>query len=300
MKRISLLVLLFLLNALICSQSFALNQDLSPGLDPARLELASVNALVADARTGEVLFAKNPDSVTPIASVTKLMGAMVVLDSEARMDEMLAVHIKETRELDNVFSRVRIGSKLKRNELLQLSLMSSENRAAASLAYHYPGGTEAFVAAMNEKAQSLGMKNTHFVEPTGLSEKNVSSAEDLAKMLVAASGYAAIRELSTAVQKDSRFSQPRHTLSFVNTNPLVRNQKWEVILSKTGYINEAGHCLVMLAKIQDREVVMVLLDSFGKRSHVGDAARIRQWLETGKSNKVPAAARAYAQRKSQS
>jgi D-alanyl-D-alanine endopeptidase (penicillin-binding protein 7) len=185
----------------------------------------------------------------PIASVTKLMGAMVVLDSDAMMDEILDVQTKETKELKNVFSRVRVGSKLKRNEMLQLSLMSSENRAAASLAFHYLGGTEAFVAAMNAKAKALGMKNTRFVEPTGLSEKNVSSAEDLAKMLVVASGYELIRKLSTVGQKDSIFSKPKHTLNFVNTNPLVRNSKWNVMLSKTGFINEAGHCLVMLTKI---------------------------------------------------
>jgi D-alanyl-D-alanine endopeptidase (penicillin-binding protein 7) len=152
---------------------------------------------------------------------------------------------------------------------------------------------------MNAKAKALGMKNTRFVEPTGLSEKNVSSAEDLAKMLVVASGYELIRKLSTVGQKDSIFSKPKHTLNFVNTNPLVRNNKWNVMLSKTGFINEAGHCLVMLTKIQDREVMMVLLDSFGKRSHIADAARIRQWIETGRSKKVPAAAKSYARLKSQ-
>ncbi len=269
-------------------------------LDPEKLELASINALVADAKTGEILFAKNPATVTPIASVTKLMGAMVVLDSKANMAEMLDIQISQTKELKNVFSRVRVGSKLKRQEMLQLSLMSSENRAAASLAYHYPGGTQAFVAAMNAKAQALGMKHSHFVEPTGLSEKNVSSAEDLVKMLVAASAYEDIRQLSTAGQKDSRFSKPNHTLSFVNTNPLVRSEKWTVMLSKTGFIRQAGHCLVMLTKIQDREVAMVLLDSYGKRSHVGDAARVRQWMETGYSKKVPSAAKAYQKQKLQS
>lgn len=300
MNRIILLSLVLISSVSISLNASARSLDLAPTLDPAHLELASVNALVVDAKTGEVLFSKNPESVTPIASVTKLMGAMVILDSNARMDEILDIQISETKELKNVFSRVRVGSKLKRNDILQLSLMSSENRAAASLAYHYPGGTEAFVTAMNAKAKALGMKNTRFVEPTGLSERNVSSAEDLAMMLVAASGYEAIRQLSTASQKDSRFSKPKHTLSFVNTNPLVRSDKWDVMLSKTGYINEAGHCLVMLAKIQDREVAMVLLDSFGKRSHVGDAARIRQWIETGRSKKVPAAAKAYERRKTQS
>lgn len=268
--------------------------------DPSHLDLASVNALVVDTKTGEVLYAKNPDAVTPIASVTKLMGAMVVLDSGADMDDMLDIQIKETKELKGVYSRVRVGSMLTRKEMLNLALMSSENRAAASLGFHHEGGTEAFVKAMNAKAKELGMINTRFVEPTGLSEKNVSTAEDLAKMLVAASGYETIRKLSTTGQKDTRFSKPKHTLSFVNTNPLVRNDKWEVKVSKTGFIDEAGHCLVMLAKVQNREVAMVLLDSFGKRSHVGDAARIREWMEKGKSKKVPAAAKAYERRKNQS
>lgn len=272
----------------------------APHPDPSRLDLASVNALVVDTKTGEVLYAKNPDAVTPIASVTKLMGAMVVLDSGAKMDEMLDIQIKETKELKGVYSRVRVGSMLTRKEMLNLSLMSSENRAAASLGFHHEGGTEAFVKAMNAKAKELGMINTRFVEPTGLSEKNVSTAGDLAKMLVAASGYETIRKLSTTGQKDTRFSKPKHTLSFVNTNPLVRNDKWEVKVSKTGFIDEAGHCLVMLAKVQNREVAMVLLDSFGKRSHVGDAARIREWMEKGKSKKVPAAAKAYERRKNQS
>lgn len=299
MIRRVLFSLVLLVSVSLSLQVSALSQNTVRELDPAKLDLASVNALVADARTGEVLFSKNPQAVTPIASVTKLMGAMVVLDSGADLGELLDIQIKETKELKNVFSRVRVGSKLKRNEMLQLSLMSSENRAAASLAYHYKGGTEAFVKAMNAKAKALGMTHSRFVEPTGLSEKNVSSAEDLVKMIVAASDYQVIRKLSTAAQKDSRFSAPKHTLSFVNTNPLVRSNKWEVMLSKTGFINQAGHCLVMLTKIQNREVLMVFLDSFGKRSHVGDATRVRQWIETGKSNKVPAAAKAYEKRKNQ-
>ena len=268
-------------------------------LDQNKLDLASINALITDTQTGEILFAKNAKSVTPIASLTKLMTAMVVLDAKLDLNELIDVQINETKELKNVFSRVRVGSKLKRHEMLQLALMSSENRAAATLAFHYPGGTKAFVTAMNLKAKSLGMKNTQFVEPTGLSEHNLSNAEDLAKMLLAASSYEVIRELSTTVQTDSRFSKPRHTLNFVNTNPLIRNGKWDVALSKTGYIDEAGHCLVMLTKIKDRQVAMVFLDSFGKLSHFGDAMRVRQWLETGVSNKVPAAAKAYEKRKTQ-
>ncbi len=266
--------------------------------DPSKLELASVNALIMDVKTGEILYSKNTNKVTPIASVTKLMGAMVVLDSKPKMDEILDVQIHETKELKGVYSRVRVGSKLTRKEMLRLSLMSSENRIAASLAYHYPGGTPAFIKAMNQKARALGMKNTRFVEPTGLSAQNVSSAADLAKMVLASSKYQTIRELSTSEQKNSHFQKPSHTLHFVNTNPLVRAGKWDVKVSKTGFINAAGHCLVMMANVQGRDLAMVFLDSFGKRSHVGDAGRVREWLETGRiRNKVPATAKAYERRK---
>lgn len=265
--------------------------------DSARLELASANAMVIDTLTNEVLYSNNSDSVVPIASISKLMTAMVMLDTHQPLDEKISVQIDQTRELKNVFSRLRIGSVVSRRDMLLMTLMSSENRAAASLAHHYVGGYSAFIAAMNAKARALGMTNTHFVEPTGLSEKNVSSARDLTLMVQAAAKYALIKELSTTPKKDIRFSRPNYTLAFYNTNPLIQNHAWNIQLTKTGFINEAGRCLVMLTNINNRPLIMVLLDSYGKRSHVGDASRIRYWLETGNSTPVPTAAKAYQQRK---
>ncbi len=265
--------------------------------DATRLELASVKALVTDTLTDEVLYSHNSDAVVAIASISKLMTAMVVLDANQPLDEKISVQIDQTRELKNVFSRLRIGSVVSRRDMLLMTLMSSENRAAASLAHHYAGGYDAFIAAMNTKARALGMEHTHFVEPTGLSEQNVSSARDLTLMVQAAAKYALIKELSTTPKKDIRFSKPRYTLAFYNTNPLLNNDSWNIQLTKTGFNNEAGRCLVMLTNINNRPLVVVLLDSFGKRSHVGDANRIRQWLETGNGTRVPPAAKAYHQRK---
>ena len=265
--------------------------------DASRLELASVKAMVTDTLTDEVLYSQNSDAVVAIASISKLMTAMVVLDANQSLDEKISVQIDQTRELKNVFSRLRIGSVVSRHDMLLMTLMSSENRAAASLAHHYAGGYDAFIAAMNTKAKALGMAHTHFVEPTGLSEHNVSSARDLTLMVQAAAQYAMIKELSTTPKKDIRFSKPGYTLAFYNTNPLLQNDTWSIQLTKTGFNNEAGRCLVMLTNINDHPMVVVLLDSFGKRSHVGDANRIRQWLETGNGTRVPPAAKAYNQRK---
>ncbi len=265
--------------------------------DSTRLELASVNAMVTDIFTDEVLYSHNADAVVAIASISKLMTAMVVLDANQSLDEKISVQIDKTRELKNVFSRLRIGSVVSRRDMLLMTLMSSENRAAASLAHHYAGGYDAFITAMNTKARALGMDHTHFVEPTGLSEQNVSSARDLTLMVQAAARYALIRELSTTQKKDMHFSKPRYTLAFYNTNPLLQNDSWNIQLTKTGFNNEAGRCLVMFTHINNRPLVVVLLDSFGKRSPVGDASRIRQWLETGNGTRVPPAAKAYRQRK---
>ncbi len=267
------------------------------GRDPSRLALASVNALVMDTEHKQILFAKNPDAVVPIASVSKLMTVMVALDAKQPLDEVLPIKIDQTRELKGVFSRVRVGSQLTRKEIILLTLMSSENRAAATLAHHYKGGYAKFIQAMNQKAKDLGLTGTRFVEPTGLSYSNVSTARDLVKMVQAAATYPLIRQSSTTPKKDTRFSKPNYSLAFYNTNPLVRNNKWDIKLSKTGFNNKAGHCLVMLTDIGERQVAVVLLDSYGKRSHVGDAARIKQWLETGRGGTVPAEAKAYEKRK---
>lgn len=265
--------------------------------DPGKLDLASVNAMVVDTQTNQILYARNPDAVVPIASVSKLMTAMVILDAKQPLSEVINVEISQTRELKNVYSRVRLNSYQSRQEMLLLTLMSSENRAASTLAHHYPGGYAKFMAAMNAKAKSLGLKNTRFVEPTGLSYSNVSTARDLVKMVQAAAKYPLISQLSTTRNKSTRFIKPNYALNFVNTNPLVRQNKWDIHLSKTGFNNKAGHCLVMLTEVQNRTVAMVLLDSFGKSTHAGDAMRVKNWLETGRGGAVPAAAKSYALRK---
>ncbi|MDF3845539.1 D-alanyl-D-alanine endopeptidase [Pseudomonas citronellolis] len=264
---------------------------------PSQLVLASGSALVVDLNSDKVVYSSNPDVVRPIASVTKLMTAMVVLDAKLPLDEQIDVDISETAEMKGVFSRVHLGSRIDRRQMLLLALMSSENRAAASLAHHYPGGSVAFVKAMNAKAKSLGMLHTHYVEPTGLSIDNTSTAHDLIRLVKAAYQYPLIRELSTTATKDARFSHPNYALSFFNTNPLVRAGKWDIRLTKTGFTNQAGHCLVMVTVMNGRPVALALLDAFGKRTHVADAARIRRWVETGKASPVPAVALRYKQAK---
>jgi D-alanyl-D-alanine endopeptidase (penicillin-binding protein 7) len=239
--------------------------------------LRSAVALVQDASSGETLIAKNQGAVLPIASITKLMTAIVMLDAGLNLEQRVVVSSEDYDLVKGTRSRLRPGTVLTRNELLLLALMSSENRAAASLARTYPGGTGVFVAAMNAKAQALGMTDTRFVDPTGLSSSNVSSARDLARLVAAAHEYPLIREYST---RESASVQARgRRLDYRNTNGLVRSAHWDIELSKTGYISEAGRCLVMRVKMASREVIVVLLDSWGKFSRIGDANRIRKWLE---------------------
>ncbi|MBX9754304.1 MAG: D-alanyl-D-alanine endopeptidase [Pseudomonadaceae bacterium] len=269
-----------------------------PVVKPAKQqELASGSALLVDLKTNEVLYSSNPDLVVPIASVTKLMTAMVTLDAKQPLDEVLAVHISDTKEMRGVYSRVRVGSEISRKELLLLTLMSSENRAAASLAHHYPGGYNAFIAAMNAKAKALGMSNTRYVEPTGLSLNNVSSATDLVRLLKATQQYPLMGQLSSTAEKTVAFRKPNYTLGFRNTNRLVHKANWNIQLTKTGYTDEAGHCLVMRTQMANRQVAFVVLDAFGKYTHMADANRLRTWLETGRITPVPAAAISYKQQK---
>jgi len=269
-----------------------------PAVKPAaKLELASTSALVVDLSNGQEVYSSFPDAVVPIASITKLMTAMVVLDAKLPMDQLLAVEIKDNHDLKGVFSRVKLNSQLSRREMMQLALMSSENRAAATLGHHYPGGHRAFVAAMNAKARALGMRRTRFAESTGLSSQNLSTARDLITLLKAARQYPMIRELSTSTNSDTRFRSPSYALSFFNTNPLVRGGNWNIQVSKTGFTDEAGHCLVMLADVGRRPMAIVLLDSLGKSSRFADANRLRQWVETGKSTPLPAEVRNYRQQK---
>jgi D-alanyl-D-alanine endopeptidase (penicillin-binding protein 7) len=243
--------------------------------------LKSSAALVVDLDDGRTIYGKNTQNKTPIASITKLMTSMVVLDANLPPEETIYIDAADYDSLKHTGSRLGMGTGLPRREMLRLALMSSENRAAASLGRAYPGGTAAFVAAMNRKAVELSMFNTHFVDPTGLSSENVSTAEDLVKMVKGAYEYPLIREFTTQSMHEVETAAGRN-LQFRNSNGLVRavNSTWDIGLSKTGYISEAGRCLVMQAKIAARPVIIVLLDSWGKQTRIGDANRIKKWLET--------------------
>ncbi len=247
---------------------------------PDKMALRSSVALVQDAASGETLFDKNSETVLPIASITKLMTAMVVLEEKLDLDDRVVISQDDlfaTRS-SRIRGRLRPGSELTRDELLLLALMASDNRAAAALARTSPGGTEEFVAAMNREAERLGLHDTRFSDPTGLVPDNVSSAQDLVKLVKAAHAHPLIREYST---RRSAFVKARGgRVGFNNTNSLVRSGKWEIELSKTGYISAAGRCLVMQMRVGARDLIVVLLDSYGKHSRIGDAQRIRKWLES--------------------
>lgn len=226
-----------------------------------------------------VLYAKNIDAVVPIASLTKLMTAMVALDAQLPLTDMVVITKEDLDKVKHTQSRLHVGAMLSRDDLLRLALMSSENRAAAALSRAYPGGRSAFVAAMNRKATQLGMWQTEFVDGTGLSSANVSTAENLARLVRAAHGYPLIREYTTDSQYTvTLFSGQK--LQYANTNRLVKNPHWKIGLSKTGYISEAGRCLVLQATIAAKPVIIVLLDSWGTLTRIGDANRIRRWMES--------------------
>ena len=241
------------------------------------LDLKSSVALVVDQDTQQVLFSKNPDAVLPIASITKLMTALVVTEAGLPLDETLTITQDDVDTEKGSRSRLTVGTELSRSEMLLLALMSSENRAAHALGRHYPGGLSAFVAAMNAKAQLLGMHDTRYVEPTGLSSQNRSSAVDLAKLVNAAYEHQIIRDMSTS--REAQVDVGKRQLQFRSTNGLVRSPDWDIGLQKTGYISEAGRCLVMQAQLAGRKLIMVLLDSAGRYSRIGDAERIRKSLD---------------------
>ncbi|MBK1711991.1 D-alanyl-D-alanine endopeptidase [Rubrivivax gelatinosus] len=240
------------------------------------LDLKSSVALVVDQDTNQVLLSKNPHAVLPIASITKLMTGLVVTEAHQSLDDVLTISQDDVDTEKGSSSRLLVGTQLTRGEMMHLALMSSENRAANALGRHYPGGLPAFVQAMNAKAQLLGMHDTRYVEPTGLSSQNQSSARDLAVLVNAAYSHPILRELTTST--DASVAVGRRQLQFHTTNGLVRNPSWEIGLQKTGYISEAGRCLVMQAHLAGRKLIMVLLDSAGKYSRIGDAERIRKWL----------------------
>jgi serine-type D-Ala-D-Ala endopeptidase (penicillin-binding protein 7) len=244
---------------------------------PGNPGLKSASAIVLDDE-GNVIYGKDVDTVRPIASITKLMTAMVVLDSGIPLDEKITI-TKEDRDLIRLTgSRLEYGASLPRREMLLLALMSSENRAATALGRTYPGGMENFISHMNRKARALGMNNSRFADPAGLKAENVSTAADLAKMVEAAEGYALITEASTTRRMDVYPYKGRGHLTYGNTNRLLKNNSWDIELSKTGYINEAGRCLVMQANIEGEDVSIVLLNSFGKLTPFGDSNRLRKWM----------------------
>ncbi len=275
--------LLIVLVGLIASLSVPVAAQGPFALDAAKLKLSSANALVLDASSDIAIYSKAAQEVTPIASLTKLMTAMVTLDANQPMDERISVGIEDIDFLKGSSSRLRLGIELPREEMLRLALMASENRAASTLARHYPGGTSAFVAAMNAKATLLGLEHTHFIDSTGLSPQNVSTAGDLARMVAAAAQYPVIRQFTTTQSHYVSVEPTGQVVGFNNTNGLVKSPQWDIQLSKTGYIREAGRCLVMMANIASKPFVIVLLDSLGKYSRVADAARVKHWLETGEA-----------------
>ncbi|MBA4327428.1 MAG: D-alanyl-D-alanine endopeptidase [Polaromonas sp.] len=269
--------------------SFGQIAGLHGAQDP--LDLKSSVALVIDQDTHEVLFSKNDQAVLPIASLTKLMTGVIISGARLPMDESITITQDDVDTEKGSRSRLRVGSSLTRGELLHLALMSSENRAAHALGRTYPGGMTAFVNLMNAKAKMLGMTGTRYVEPTGLSSQNQSSAQDLATLVNAAHADPVLRELSTST--GYQVAVGRQTLQYNNTNRLVKNPDWEIGLQKTGYISEAGQCLVMQTKVAGRKLIMVFLDSAGKLSRLGDAERVRRWVESQPVNvpKISAAAR---------
>jgi serine-type D-Ala-D-Ala endopeptidase (penicillin-binding protein 7) len=250
------------------------------------LALQSNVAYVVDQESSKVLFEKNSSVSLPIASITKLMTSLVVVEANQDMNEMLEVTEEDLDKEKSTGSRLHIGAKLSRADMLHIALMSSENRAASALGRHYVGGQHAFVVAMNAKAAQLGMRDTHYVDATGLSSQNVASAQDVVKLISAAYQYPIIREYST----DSKYivNPSGRPLEYSTTNKLVVNSAWDIGLQKTGYIAEAGRCLVMHTMIEGRAIVMVFLDSKGKYSRLADAGRIRKWLETMKPQTLPA------------
>jgi D-alanyl-D-alanine endopeptidase (penicillin-binding protein 7) len=247
--------------------------------------LRSTSALVVDAKDSTVLYARHADVAMPIASITKLMTALVVADADQPVDEVLEIGREDCAVGKGTFSRLTVGTRLTRGDLIHLALMSSENRAAHALGRNYPGGLPAFVAAMNAKAQTLGMTSSHFVDPTGLDSDNVASPQDLSKLVMAASDNPTIREYST--DRGYAVRVGRHMVQFHNTDALVSSPTWNILVQKTGYISEAGRCLVMQAIIEGRSVVIVLLNSFGKNTRVADARRIRKWMEATLSLHAP-------------
>ncbi len=264
----------FVAGAMLALLGFQANAaDHKPTAGPG---VRSANALVLDGKTGEVIFEQDPAHVGPIASITKLMTALVVSAAQQPLDEILQVTNADVWKGKGAFSHIPVGTKLSRADFLRLALMASENRAAHVLARNYPGGMPAFVRAMNTKAKDLGMTKTRFADPSGLSNLNVSNARDLAKLVAASSHDPLVREYSTLSRHEVTLG--KRAFVYRNTNLLIGRPDWEILVQKTGYTNDAGQCLVMEAMIEDRAVVMVLMNSFGTLTRTADARRIRKWM----------------------
>lgn len=269
--RVLALLILFTLTQTLVSQSASAEDN--------SLYLTSSAAIVMDKATGAILYEKNAHLQMPIASITKLMTAMVLLDSNPFLDRPLAVSEQDVDYLRHSSSRLPVGTVLTTEEMLRLALMASENRAASALSRSITGGQYAFVSAMNLKARSLGLRYTHFFDATGLNAGNVSSARDLAKIVMAASKYDLIREMTTTVAYDQWVGE--RLVSFKNTNALMKNPEWQIAVSKTGYINESGKCLVMETWLNNRPTIVVLLDAPGRHTPIGDSNRIKEWVDSG-------------------
>lgn len=267
--------------------------------DPEHLELASVQAAVARLEAGpdEFIHRRRAERTVPIASLTKLMTALVVMRSGADLDEWLEVVEREEPPPNNPFTHLRVGSELQRRDLMRIMLQASENMAAHVLSSHHEGGRAGFIEDMNRTAAELGMTGSRFVGPSGLSPDNLSTAADLVRLARAAYAHPEIREASTGGYFRARFRKPGYSLTYGNTNPLTHSSRWDVRLSKTGYLDESGRCLVMVTVLDGEPLILVLLDSFGRRSPLGDAGRIRRWLATGASGSVAGAAAAHARRR---
>ena len=274
---------LLLVGLILCSDAFAASQQPDPGVGSSDPQIRSASALIVDEH-GNRIYAKNPRDIKPIASITKLMTAMVVLDSGLSLDAPITITEEDRDTLRHSRSRLRIGqATLARREMMMIALMASDNRAAAALARTSPRGAPAFVEAMNRKAQSLGMYDTRFADSSGLDDRNRSTAEDLVKLIAGAAKYPLIRQATSRGELTVYPFADKSPLEYRNTNVLVKNPAWDVELSKTGYINEAGHCLVMQTEIGGRRLYVVFLDAVGKLTPVGDSNRLRTWLVGGQS-----------------
>ncbi|WP_173768942.1 serine hydrolase [Pseudazoarcus pumilus] len=279
----------FRIKAMFAGCALVLGAASTPALaDGTSPQLRSASFVVVSERTGQVLVEQNATKAAPIASITKLMTAMVVLDARQSLSETLRVTSDDIDRLKNSGSRLRVGTRLTREEMLNLALMSSENRAASALARYYPGGTRAFVNAMNVKARMLGLADTRFADSSGLDPRNVSSPRDLVRLVSVAATYPLVREFSTREERYVKLGGRMER--FGNSNPLVRDDTWQVGVSKTGFIREAGRCLVMQAWVRDEPVIMVLLNSQGTWTRTADAKRVKAWLETLDTERVAALA----------